>query len=70
MSNYDKKKFKLANINNEKENFRLVDINKQRSTTSNLTSSNRLLRELSLTFKEIIFSKFVFLAGISVLDIR
>ena len=69
-SNNGKKKIRPADIDNDEQDMRQADIDKQRPTTPNWTPWNGLLNESSLTFREMMFSKSEFLAGIPVLDTR
>lgn len=58
-------------LNNNKKNFRLTTINKQKSVSlPSFIPQNRLLSKLFLTFKELFFNKFEFLAEILVLKTR
>lgn len=58
-------------MDNNKEDIKPeAVIDKQRPAIPNQTSQNKLLNKLSSIFKERMFSKSEFLAGILVLDIR
>ena len=61
--NNGKKRIRPADIDNNKENIRLADINQQRSKKPNLRPWNRLLSELSSTFREVTFSESKFQAS-------
>lgn len=57
-------------MNDNNEDIRPADIDKQRPATSNWMLQNRLLSELSSTFREVTFGESKFPAGTSVSDTR
>ena len=69
-SNNGKKGIRLADISNDEEDIRPANIDKERLATPNWTSQNRLLSELSSTFREVMFSECKFSVRISILDTK
>ena len=65
-----KKRIRPTDMHSDKENIRPTCINKQRQATSHWILWNKLLSELSSTFKRVTFSKSEFLTGTPISDTR
>lgn len=69
-SNIGKERIRSADINNKEEDIKPTDISKKKPVTPYWTPQNKLLSELSSSFREVVFGEFKFLAGTPVLDTR
>ena len=67
-SNNGEEKIRPVDIDNDEEDIRPADLDKQRLAIPNWRPQNRLLSELSSTFREVTFSESEFPAGTPVSD--